>query len=226
MPVFKADQMQVVWFLNGLGTVDRLEFAKKLIEASQNSLDGDPAIIPLPQESPIEGPLIILRSKDETLQLNVTQTRVDFFARTPNVRAEHHRLALPLDKLNALADVLRAGSLILRQAIVSLWVAEPEGGGTAYIRKNYLQSDPLVQNATNTEVHLLHKIHFASVPCNRWIRLRSLARPENLKTDYLSLLVDINSVAEKAQAFDRKLTAEFLGEAAEHTREIILALKP
>src|SRR2546428_1663562 len=147
MPVFKADQMQVVWFLNGLGTIDRLEFAKKLVEASQNSLDGDPAIIPLPQETAIEGPLIILQSKDETLQLNVTHTRVDFFARAPSLRSEDHRLVLPLDKLNALADVLRAGSLILRQAIVSLWVAEPEGGGTAYIRKNYLQSDPLVQNA-------------------------------------------------------------------------------
>jgi len=219
-----AVQVQSSWFLNGLGSVDRLELAKKLTEASQNAFDGDPAIIPLPNEVPIEAPIIILKSKDDTLQLNVAHTRVDFFSKPPALRTEGHQLLLPLDKLGAIVDVLSLSSVVLRQAIISLWASQPSEGGAAYISRYYLQPDSLVTNAASAEVHLLHKVHVANIASNRWTRLRSLSTSDS-KDDLLTILIDINSVPAKTQTFDRRTSSEFLGAAADHTRNVIEGLK-
>src|SRR5437773_3624117 len=146
------DQVQVVWFISGLAVINRLDFARRLIDATQGSLDGDPVVLPLPEDAPNEIPIIILRSKDDKLQVNISRTRVDFLAREARARSADSTLALSHERLAEIGAILRStGSAITRHALVTVWSAEPEKGGARYVIDNYLQPDPLVRNAANAE---------------------------------------------------------------------------
>jgi len=197
-----------------------------LIDATQGSLDGDPVVLPLPEDAPNEIPIIILRSKDDKLQVNISRTRVDFLAREARARSADSTLALSHERLAEIGAILRStGSAITRHALVTVWSAEPEKGGARYVIDNYLQPDPLVRNAANAEMHIFHRVDIANVSSNRWVRLQSVSSPSDALLTKLAVVVDINSSTEKPQDFDARLSSDFLSSATAHTTEIIRGLR-
>jgi len=49
-----------------------------LLDLRSGLLDGDPTILPLPEDAPVDIPRIILKNKDNSLRLEATPIRINF----------------------------------------------------------------------------------------------------------------------------------------------------
>ena len=92
----RLDHIQLVLFSPGVVVVNKLKTASALNDVLSGVLDGDPAIIPLPDDAPPEIPRIILKSKDEQYNLKTANSRIDFFFR---YKKEQEKTPFPVPNL-------------------------------------------------------------------------------------------------------------------------------
>lgn len=215
--------LQCVFFVNNFNLTDKLKIASGLVEACSQVLDGDPAILPIPDDAPVDIPRIIVRSKSEVYVCQLATSRIDFFY-NPKAQSDQSLEAAReayLDALLKLAGFVR-GVLkvsIVRFATVANCVSKLSTSSNQFIRTKYLKDTSTVRDTYEIQLHALNKLDLPNgVKVNRWYRVISSRDPNNLTDDsFLTITVDINSLSEIAYDFDERRVQETFLESVNHT---------
>ena len=213
---------QTAFFSKSINLDNKLEFTSKLISASQGIFDGEPMILPIPSEVPSEVPRIIIKSKDKKYACNVSLNRIDLLFNPQEedeknieiVKDQYYRLLLDLSKL--LSSIQRIGMI----ANLSLKLTE---NSNTYILRKYIKKDCHISETDKLQIHALHKVNLPNnIKMNRWLRImttQSSSQPDNDK--YLSITIDVNSVAEITYEFDERLLQSTFMDSLENMKNLI-----
>jgi len=199
----------------GLVIQDKMGLAAHLNEATGRLFDGDAAVLPIPEDASPEIPRIILRSKSGTTLLQLSQKRLDILFVLPNDAAEP--IPFPSSDLPRLLLALRdaiadaADRSFERAALISNWVAKSDKPGRDFLRERFFRRDSPAAQAIELEIHALERADLAGCDTNSWTRIKTARKADALEDDrYLTVLVDINSNAEKTYDFSGDLLERFM----------------
>lgn len=200
---------QVALFSNSISFNNKIEYASKLIAASDNIFDGDPAILPIPEGAPPEIPRIVVKSKDGKFICNTSINRVDlFFNPKKSEEADLGELkSVYLPSLRKVINFLNETYKfkIYRMGIVANFLSEIKESANAYIAKKYLKETNLISNTFEIQLHSLNKIALLNnkYNANRWLRIKSFRDKNNIDNDkFLVATIDINTLPDASYDID------------------------
>jgi hypothetical protein len=225
----RINQLQLVLYSPGIVIVDKLKIASTINEYVSGLFDGDPVIVPLPEDAPSELPGMHLRSKDERYNFLVARNRIDLFFQ-PKEDITFPPLGL-FETFLSLFQFLQehVHTQFTRCAMVTTWMMELEKpSGAEYLRANYLRPDAPIKDPDELELHYLTKDTIAGFDVNKWTRMKSARRlSEPGQNTFVIALIDINTLSEKNYTFDRDTLQRFLNESSQVANDTIQThLKP
>ncbi len=215
----KLDNLQLVLYSPGIVIADKLKTANMLKEVLPDVLDGEPLILPLPNDAPPEIPRMLLKSKDEKYKLQVAVQRMDFIF---HYKKEDEKTLFPVpgffEKVSKLLKYFRESvhTQFARIGVVTNWTIELEkSSATEYLFSKYIQEGTPLRNSYKLELHCLTKETIADLKANKWTRIKSALKVDEPEQDrFITLHVDINTLADEKYEFDQKLLQEFLNETS------------
>jgi len=223
MDEFDVNSLQSVFFVESLKTGDKLDFARSVVNATRGIFDGDPMILPLPEEqeqAPPDVPYIVLKSKNNWYRCNICGNRIDlFFKRGKDIGQNISELwpdykNIIKDFSNYIKETLN--EKIWRLGFVATFVKDVGRSVNEILNGAYLQPN-IFEDSHEIQLNILKKINFKSFNINRWIKFRPLRIKEDLSQDFgMSIEIDINTIAEKVYDFDKEEIMEFFNFAHEN----------
>lgn len=201
---------------------DKLKITNSLNDSLSGLFDGDPVILPFPNDAPPEIPRILLKSKDEQYNLQITMNRIDFIHRYPkDVKIERYPVPDLYEKFVSIHKNLADINVEFnRAAVVTNWIIESDSPGALLLQAKYIQERVPFEDPSKIEVHCLTKETVAGCESNKWVRIKSahkISAPE--QNQFLLLVIDINTMAEKPRQFDKALLNKFLSDCTEITNQ-------
>jgi hypothetical protein len=222
MPKFLIQNIQGVLFIENFAFRNKLDIASKINEAVNNLFDGDPIMLDLPPEAPLEIPRIQLKDSKTMFSLNFSPTRIDFFY---NERGKPEKTLdiLSDDYLKYLFNIVKLikGEYHLgvpRIALVLKTLNEVEAESNLFVLEKFLGGNPFFKSASSLEIHALEKTTMKDYHINRWLRIKTgIGFPVNEKA--LSVEIDINTTPEKEVDFDLEKIKGFYKNSLDFARQ-------
>jgi len=222
----RLDQVQLVLFSSIIAIVDKLKIANALNEVLSGILNGDPVILPIPEEAPLEIPRIQLKSKDDHYNLSIAKNRLDFIFR---YKEEDEKTLFPvpgfLEKFLVIYRYFKENiyTQFSRSAMVTDWIIELEKSpGAEHLLSKYIRQEVPIREPFELELHCLTKESIAGINVNKWIRIKSARKiSEPKQNKFIAFHIDINTLAEEAYEFDEELLQRFLRECGKAVHETI-----
>lgn len=215
----KLDQVQLVLFSPGIIIVDKLKMANDLNNNLSGLFDGEPVILPLPDEAPPEISRIQITSKDGRNNLSIAKSRLDFVFR---YREEDQKQVFPIpglfEKFLAIFKYFKeeVHALITRTAVVTEWIINLDENAAAEIMLlKYMRADTLIIKPNRLEIHYLNKESVAGYEVNKWTRIKSAQEISAPKPNKLIFHMDINTVIEKSYDIAYPSLDKFLKECSQ-----------
>jgi len=202
---------------------------KTLLDNCSDQFDGDPTVLPLPDDAPKEIPRIILERKDKSMKIEVTPVRLNLF----RTKTENEDKILPKSFLSSQPDLLRKiiedmGADCVRMAVVLerfCFKNEPARDIAIHFSKEDFIKQPF-NRPSAFELHSLKKYTFLdSFEVNSWVRIKSgRAQPE--KGVFRPAIIahqDINTFAElmNKRVYDSHDMSNFFGNIFEEFENIL-----
>jgi len=215
----EVEAVQTAFFLDGLRPSDKVSFAGELKRAAGGLLDGDPAMVPIPDDMTPEAPRILLKASGDDYRCNVSINRVDVFLIPRN---EEQKSAAPIDPQYQLLQRKIAGFLttsmgvrIIRIGIVGTFLLRLGAPGARMIKAAYLCDGAPISGASEIQLHALDTVRLlGQLEVNRWVRILSGSRPEGGPDAHIArMVIDLNTVAEVRYNFDERAAERFFDEA-------------
>jgi len=221
----QIEQIQLVLFSPGIVITNKPKLVSNINDALQGLFDGDLAILPIPEDAPAEIPRIFLKSNDERCILQIATKRVNFFY---NYRPEDSPIEFPINGLyDKFIDICKGlieevHCQFPRAAQVTRWVIELPGSGAEYVLSTYLREDVLFKDPYDLELHCLTKENVSGCKTNKWVRIKSARKASDPdENNLLTVLIDINTIAEEEYEFGDVLLTKFLNDSSNITKETI-----
>jgi hypothetical protein len=191
------------------------EVLKRLMQLELDVFDGDPLVLPLPEDAPHEIPRITLENKEKTFKLEVAPSRINFFRSMtseedriiPNdfVQVAGKTLTSLLDKMGAQCG--RIAAVVNRFA----FKGDPGKEIAAHFCKDNFLREPFDQ-PSEFELHSLKKYDFfGSFKVNSWVRIKSgqMKFVKGLSRPVVVALQDINTLAEETESYSMEQITSF-----------------
>lgn len=218
------DILNAAFFVSNVNLSDKLDIASKISLGLKDVLDGDPTILPIPDDAPFELPRIILNSKNKLFSCSISPERIDFVINKSkmiatseevlDIEAEFLKNTKPLTTL----IIKSLGWSVYRLALISQLKVKLTGGVVPFLQK--MLTDNLGKDAKELQLHSLKMMKINDFEANHWLRLIS----QNAGTEEELLLIasDINTLqTEKYQVIEED--AEIFFEAAlDATKQSVL----
>ncbi|MBI2613978.1 MAG: hypothetical protein HYW62_04375 [Candidatus Levybacteria bacterium] len=209
IPLF-AKAFQIAYFLGSLDLSDRLKVAEIVRKELGNVLDGQPTILPIPDDAPLEIPRVILTSKNGEFICNISANRFDFINKLPEgkegMNISHVEKNLPgiINKLNKLLFAgLNATSY--RLGLIINYTFTPKEGGLSFLKSNLLGDENDI--ASELQMHKLIHGQIKSLKVNNWVRLIAV------ETKPLLIVSDINTTQTEKYEINNELALAFFEQA-------------
>jgi len=199
-----------------LNLQNKLELASILHNETKIVFDGEPIILPVPDDAPSEIPRIILTSKDNEHKCHISKERVEFiYSNEANPDREVSELReqflvtlgdiAKVVKSSWKAEVYRLGFVINS---VSNYEAPVEIIKTKFIREGVLN------HPRRLEVFVLDRMTWDNLKINRGYRVYTLIKREGKEERELLLVnFDINTIPEEKYSFDTESIVAFYDKA-------------
>ena len=196
--------IQTAFFTPGLVLTDKLIQSSEIIKETGSLFNGDPIILPIPNDAPAEFPRMILKSKDERYILEIKSSRIDFIVKDEkNDKPQKNYPALFIkdyqDKLQSVslaiinifkAKIVRLGYVLSLQFKVD--------NAVEIVKKSYIKKNKFIEDTFDFNIGFLNKITINNLDTNIWFRTNALRSPEKDKDNkVLSVMFDTNTVPEK-----------------------------
>lgn len=210
---YKVKQIQFAVFLKNFNLSDKIKLATDLKIKTGNVFDGEPTILPLPIDAPIEIPRIILQSRDGKYTCNVSLQRADLFF---NLGAE--------GESDITTNIARAKEIAIQIAtyfntdisvsigrigFVTTFVATATEVANLFIKEKLLTNSKLVsrENLRTISVVVNDQDTISGYDISRIIQIGSLQKPDRSASNDILILCDSNTVVEKFQDYNLSVDA-------------------
>lgn len=203
------------------------EIFKKLMELGPDLFDGDPFVLPLPEDAPHEIPRITLENKDKSYKLEVAPARVNFFRNKTReedkiipdefVKVAATILTGLLDNIGARCD--RIAAVINRFA----YKDNPSKEIAVHFCKDNFMKGPF-DRPSEFELHSLRKYGFpGSFKVNSWVRIKSgqMKSKNGLSRSVVIAHQDINTLAEETRAYTSEEILSFYAKICDEFDQIL-----
>lgn len=188
---------------------------KKLMEFGLDMLDGDPTVLPLPDDAPHEIPRIILENKDKTYRLEVAPARVNFFRNKVEEedKIDPHKFVQKageffVNLLNSMgANCGRIAAVINRFSYQN----DPSSVIARHFCKNVFMKEPF-DRPSEFELHSLKKYtYLQSFKVNSWVRIKSggIKSKSGSIRSVVFAQQDINTLAEETKSYSNEEILKF-----------------
>jgi hypothetical protein len=177
--------------------------------------DGDPFVLPLPEDAPHEIPRITLENKDKSYKLEVAPARVNFFRNKtreedkiiPNefVEVAARILTSLLDNMDAKCG--RIAAVLNRFA----YKDDPSEEIAVHFCKDNFIKEPF-DRPSGFELHSLKKYDFlGSFNVNSWVRIKSgqMKSKNGVSRPVVIAQQDINTLAEETRVYTSEEISSF-----------------
>lgn len=190
-------------------------------------LDGDPVLLPLPNEAPFEIPRLIMSSVDQKLKLEIAKSRLNFFRfRKEDIEdiSIESFLAAGLRIINDYMECTSAR--VGRIAVVKRLFAENDNPGltlASHFCKDEWMKQPF-NRPENFEIHAHKKYPLPKnkLNINSWVRCKT-GQLKNIDEPIILVEQDINTLAEDLDKndFDMKFISNFCDEVFVEQKDIL-----
>lgn len=202
------DLLQMVIYTSSLDLSDKLGLAQELRRGVKaiSIFEGEPTILPLPEDSPSELPRIILKNQDGSFSLNISPARTDLFYKSKdfdeqgiskiklqNIEAEM------IDSIIEIATLLRTKftSHIHRAAIIVNHLVKLKESSRDFLSNNFLKKNVVVDKPYDIQLNFGNKKTIDGFKINEWVRFHTLRSKKNPEDDTAFMFIlDINSLVE------------------------------
>ena len=206
----------MVLFSPGISILDKLKVANTINDKLSGFFDGDPIILPIPEDAPPEFPRIQMNSKDGRYSLVVAKGRLDFIFRKKEDESE---VLFPVpgvfEKFLTIFQYFKEDihAQITRYAMVTNWIIELEKIPTAeFLLSKYVRSETPITKPYELELHYLNKESIAELKVNNWTRIKSTRKiSEQEQNWFINLNMDINTLSETAYELNKESLLRFFG---------------
>src|SRR4030042_924065 len=170
--------LQCTMFFDALIPLDKnskIDLLTKVTGKLGTLLDGEPTLLPVPQDAPPDIPRLQLSSKDNSYAYGISLIRSDF---TFNQRGEPNKgigevcaqlFAGEKEILKIYRELMNWG--IGRLGMVANYVTELEDSASSFISSKFLVNNP---RYNSIELGLLKKDELDKFHINRWLRIKNI----------------------------------------------------
>lgn len=211
--------IQVALFTPSIDLSEKINLSSYFLKGSNNLFDGEPIILPLPNDAPPEIPRIILKNKEQTYTLQITTNRIDFIYEDKSADSKKNTLTeLQTQYLSHLSNITKTliseiGSKVSRLGFIPVLQYKIDNA-TSYIIKTYFKDSKLTQSTEEINFGILHKIKINEQPTNIWLRVNSFNKPgDKLNNKLVVLLFDINTPQELVLDLKQKDIIKYFSES-------------
>lgn len=212
---------RIAFFFASINLTDKLELANSL-KKSLSMLDGDPLLMPIPDDAPSDIPRIILRSKTQEYALNVAPQRIDFFYnnKQKNSRLYGDFTREILKTVKTIEDIVmqKFSASINRLGLIidmSLKKDDPIKYMLNCFNKSFKYKDALLE----AQIHMYNKETVDGFNLNNWIRIIAQKHDKN-KTNVI-VSNDINTIIEDKKSYTNEEINKFYSSMLKYVTENI-----
>lgn len=211
----KLDFIQLVGFSPGIVMGDKLKIANAINDSLSNLFDGDHVILPIPEDAPSDIPRIQLNSKDKQYSLYIAKSRLDFVFKYKEGKEEIHINNI-FQKFLTIFQYFKEEihTQITRCAIITNWIIKLERLPAAEsLLSKYIRNEAPIDKPYGLELHCLDRELIAGFEVNKWLRIIATPKITELEQNSVTILIDINTLAERIYEFDKQSLQNFLEES-------------
>lgn len=177
----------------------------KLAERLATRFDGEPTVLPMPEDAPPDIPRLIFQSKDQQWKLEMASARINYRWMQ---RAETQQQSVPEvshEFLQFLSHFLRIDNPRIGRIALILYryllISEP----AAIISRHFCRDEWLRTGLVNTksfELHSHKRVSIGGFAVNSWIRFKTgqLTIPNTPARPIVLVEQDVNTLAEKTDS--------------------------
>ncbi|MEE8429942.1 MAG: hypothetical protein V3S16_01710 [Candidatus Desulfatibia sp.] len=219
-------------FTPDFNITNSLKIANVAFNLLEGRLDGEPTILPIPQDAPADIPRITLQSSDKLLSLSVAPSRTNlefsvpidlvvdvidyssYYSDLPKFLVEFSsELGLMVQRIGYVTE-----RLIIRDDVLSLIMDK-------FCNKAQTSKGRPFHNPKRFEIHSLKKYNWEDFQLNSWVRLRYLPITIKDEENKPALLVqnDLNTLSYKddpGSEFNTKVIEKFFDNIPSHLEQI------
>lgn len=211
--------LQSAFFVTNVNLSDKLDVANK-VKKGLGMLDGDPTVLPVPNDAPLEIPRIILTSKNKAFSCNISPERIDFVINKSKISELNINLEEEALKTSEILSKLIHKSLnwnVHRLALISQFKHKPEVGALNFMKN--LLSEQLGVDSAELEIHRLKHIKVGNFKSNQWIRF--LSQNSGTPNEFIRILSDINTLKTEKYSFTEDSSKLFFNSALTITEDTL-----
>lgn len=175
---------------------DRAQLLLDLKSATFDTFNGDPVLIPVPNDAPLDIPRVILNSIDKAYSCNVALNRTDVFYNVPDDSEINLNVLLQTQKNNSLKlfNFLKSKSATINRVgfvvnIDFIMVEENDKNSFDYLKEHFFKNDKL----KDPKELLLRYNKLGSSPK---FEMNNLITIQSRRSDIIAVQTDINTLAE------------------------------
>lgn len=210
---------QSAFFVSNIDLSDKLDVANK-VKKALDVLDGDPTVLPVPNDALLGIPRIILTSKNKAFSCNISPERIDFVinkskATELNINLEEEIL----EKSEILAgSILKSlGWSVRRVALISQFKYMPEAGVLSFMKN--LLSEQFGTDSAELEIHRLKHLKVGNSKSNQWTRF--LSQNSGTPDEFMLILSDVNTLKTEKYLFTEDGSRLFFNSALTVTKDTL-----
>lgn len=217
---YGLDTLQTVIYTNSVDFSDKLKIAQELTKIKTIKFTGEPTILPLPINAPLEIPRIILKTDDEKYNLNSSPSRTDLIFHEKSTDKAGIPTILTKDAssllINATVDIFETiksfTANVSRAAVVVKLIVKFDKSAKEFLQENLLKK--MENNPYEVNLGLLFKEKLESFKINKWHRFITLRNNKNPADDSaLQFSIDINTLTEVDYKFSTDKIKDFYHKA-------------
>lgn len=186
---------QSAFFLSSINLSNKLNLASEVLTKFNDLIDGEPMILPIPENAPLEIPRIILKSKNQEYEIDISFTRVDFiYNNKTNTQEEYVAFSSRIKKIvNDLSTILiDKYSMTTNRIGIILTLGANENTldkAISFFKDEYTE----IKNKKEIHINWLEKRDIEEFKVNDWIRI--VAQDVDNNRPKYTITNDLNIVA-------------------------------
>lgn len=214
--------LQSTFFVSNTDISDKLSVANKIRGGLSDILNGDPTILPIPDDAPPIFPRIILNSVDKTFSCNVSAERVDLVNKISKGsmseaiegnEVENKFLRATNDLAKLIIESLEWR--VYRLSLISQFEIVPEVGAIDFLRQ---MVDPnFGKDAKELQLHKLRNLEVTNLKSNHWLRL--ITQSTDSGEEKLMISSDLNTLQTEKYPITVENSRLFFEEALKISKE-------
>jgi len=224
--------LQSAIFIPILDLTNKIGFANQLIQDTGGLFDGDPIVLPIPNDAPPEIPRIILKNKSESYSLNISQNRIDLFFNEKSLKNNLPTRELSdvnqefLDKTNLIIrSILKTSpTRVARLGFIVTLQGKIADKATAFVNKLYIKQRKSFENLYDVNLGLLKKEKVDRLDSNIWFRVNPLRKQGDPSDNKIvTVQFDINTKSEELLNLSLENINKYFKEAAEYINKNVIS---